>query len=113
MVAAGALERYHVTQWALETPAVIAVARFLLRVEKLDASWGNKFESEEELAKRLTATLLALHDRYPGESVLALSHGGPCALGFQGVTGQQSVPCAGYTGLYVMVKGEQEQIGVI
>ena len=37
--------------------------------------------------------------------MLLLSHGGPCAHGFRGVTGHES-PVAGYTALYVMVRDE-------
>ena len=46
--------------------------------------------------------LEALHARYPTESILLCSHGGPSALGYQGLTGRPS-PVAGYTALYVMV----------
>ena len=68
---------------------------------KLDSHWG-AFETEEALAARLTAVLEALHARYPTESILLCSHGGPSALGYQGLTGRPS-PVAGYTALYVMV----------
>ena len=70
-------------------------------VAKLDGHWG-AFETEEALAARLTAVLEALHARYPTESILLCSHGGPSALGFEGLTGRPS-PMAGYTALYVMV----------
>ena len=50
----------------------------------------------------LVAMLEALHARYPTESILLCSHGGPSALGYQGLTGRPS-PVAGYTALYVMV----------
>ena len=70
-------------------------------VEKLDSRW-DAFESEEALAVRLTAVLKMLHARYPSESILLCSHGGPTALGFQGLTGTPS-PVAGYTALYVML----------
>ncbi len=70
-------------------------------VERLDSCWG-AFETEEALAVRLTAVLKALHARHPTESILLCSHGGPCALGFEGLTGRPS-PVAGYTALYAMV----------
>ena len=70
-------------------------------VAKLDSHWG-AFETEEALAARLTSVLKALHARYPTESVLLCSHGGPSALGFEGLTGRAS-PVADYTALYVMV----------
>ena len=72
--------------------------------EQHTSCW-DRFETEEDLANRLTAVLLALHERYPTESILALSHGGPCAHGFRGVTGLES-PVTGYTALYVMVRDD-------
>ena len=68
--------------------------------------WG-EFETEEGLADRMEATMRALAARFPGQSVLACSHGGPCEHAHRRLTaGQSTGGPAGYTALYVFIYDE-------
>ena len=71
----------------------------------LDARWG-AFESEEALAQRMEAVLTTLSRRFPGESLLLCSHGGPCTRAYHRMLGEGRARKmnAGYTALYVFVR---------
>ena len=64
--------------------------------------WGS-FESESALGDRMEITLTALKARYPDQTILALSHGGPCGHTYQRLMRSDAPKVAGYTSLYVYV----------
>jgi len=67
-----------------------------------------RFETEAALAERMESTLHAIAARYPAESVLALSHGGPCGHAHRQLLKEKAgaAPIAGYTALYVFVRAD-------
>ena len=69
--------------------------------------WG-QFESEELLADRIEATLTALKARFPHETILCVSHGGPCEHAYRRLLKTESgAKVAGYTAVYIYkAKGE-------
>ena len=72
----------------------------------LDRRWG-AFESEEELSERMHQVLTALARRYPSETLLLCSHGGPCGHAYYRMVGEERARRdlqAGYTALYVFVR---------
>ena len=70
-----------------------------------DYQWAS-FEDEDALAARMHSTMNALACKFRGESVLAVSHGGPCAHAHERLlqVTRHSGPVAGYTALYVFVR---------
>jgi broad specificity phosphatase PhoE len=69
------------------------------------------FETEALLAARIKRTLKALGARYPGESILACSHGGPSVHAYRELLGARAKEglLAGYTALFIFVRGEDGQ----
>ena len=53
------------------------------------------------MATRMEGTLRALSERHPEGTVLAFSHGGPCAAGYRALT-ERAPPNSGYTALHVL-----------
>ncbi len=70
--------------------------------------WAS-FEDEEALAARMESTMQALARKWPGESILAVSHGGPCGHAHQRLLADKAAeaPVAGYTALYVFVRAHE------
>ncbi|KAL1515902.1 hypothetical protein AB1Y20_002516 [Prymnesium parvum] len=75
-----------------------------------DCRWG-EFETEEAMGARLRRTVEALAERYKGESVLACTHGGPSGQAYRQLLGETARKdlVAGYTALYILVRGEDGQ----
>ena len=74
--------------------------------KRLNWRWRD-FETDESLAERMGTALNAIASKYPGESILCCSHGGPCAHAYeQLVPPSKQLPDvqAGYTALYIFVR---------
>jgi broad specificity phosphatase PhoE len=67
--------------------------------ESFTQCWDH-FETESALADRMQTTLEALGRRYPDETILLCSHGGPCAKAYGRLLGTRAQKLnAGYTAL--------------
>eukprot|EP01060_Flectonema_neradi_P040939 TRINITY_DN9509_c0_g2_i1.p1 TRINITY_DN9509_c0_g2~~TRINITY_DN9509_c0_g2_i1.p1 ORF type:complete len:268 (+),score=40.76 TRINITY_DN9509_c0_g2_i1:49-852(+) len=63
-------------------------------------------EKFSESATRLHKTITELHAKYPNETLMFVSHGGPCSAVFKSMTNVDEVPVSGYTSLYLYTKSD-------
>jgi len=65
--------------------------------------WG-KFETREQLVERGLNALNVLHRKFPSESIVLVTHGGPLTLMFNALEVEdKKVTVAGYTAVVVLL----------
>eukprot|EP00658_Telonema_sp_P-2_P055163 TRINITY_DN4385_c0_g1_i2.p2 TRINITY_DN4385_c0_g1~~TRINITY_DN4385_c0_g1_i2.p2 ORF type:complete len:128 (+),score=13.05 TRINITY_DN4385_c0_g1_i2:473-856(+) len=71
-------------------------------------TWGG-FEEHGGEAARMVKTMEVVRERYPGETVLMVSHGGPTEGLYSALTGDETYRCCGYCGLFGYVKVTEQE----
>ena len=77
-------------------------------IKNSSITWENP-EPYQDSALRLYDTVNKLHAKYPDETILFISHGGPCSAVYKSMTGIDDVPTSGYTSLYLYTKKDESQ----